>query len=125
MPIGIAKALTIAAMVCVGSATAQAKTLQLKGRMGFLGEWQFAGQLTQNDRGEFQGQLSLKHTGLCTHDGPVEKQANIRLVVASRVNATISMDGVDCAFSARKSSASDGVLACPNSTPIPLALDLQ
>lgn len=125
MRICFAKVLKIAAMVCIGGSTAHAKTLELKGRMGFLSEWQFEGQLTQNDRGEFQGQVILKHTGLCTHDGPVEKQADIRMVVASRVSATISMDGVDCTFSARKSSAPDGVLICPHSTPLPLALELQ
>lgn len=125
MSVDIVKALTVVAMVFSSDMIAHAKTLELKGRMGFLSEWELSGQLAQNDLGEFHGQLSMKHTGLCTHDGPVEKQARIRLVVASRVNATISMDGVDCAFSAKKSAGSDGVLACPNSTPIPLTLNLQ
>jgi hypothetical protein len=125
MPHHIRDLLATALVLMAGAGAADAKSVGLTGKMGFLGEWEISGQLVQNERGEFSGPLVMTHTGLCTHDGPLQKQAEIRLSTASRVNATISMDGADCAFSATSAKAPEGVLTCPNTSPIPLVINLQ
>ncbi len=124
MPTTVLKLLTIALMLAAGNMSVHAKTLEFKGKMGVLGEWEFSGHAMQDAQGEFFGPINMNHVGLCTHDGPVQKQAQIRFTAVSRNVATIFMDGAECAFSATKSSSPDGVLACPNSTPIPLTLDI-
>jgi hypothetical protein len=70
----------------------------------------------------------MKHTGLCTQDGPEVKSGEIRLQLSSsgyRLGATLLLDGVACTFSGRKDDAYSGTMTCPDRRAIPLLLWLK
>ena len=55
-------------------------------------------------RREFSGPVTWKHVGLCSVNGPEEKRGEIRVQIegsgpASRVDATVSLESVQCTYS--------------------------
>jgi hypothetical protein len=110
-------ALTFLMVVCSGSA--QAQSLQLSGKFGFLGEYELAGRLESHAIAagaiEFLGPLTIRHVGLCTHDGPDEVEAKMRLqrIDGTRVVATLSFEGKECTFRGQMSEGNVGELVCP------------
>ena len=60
---------------------AQAQSRQVIGYAGVLGEWELTATVTENSSRrskEFSGPLKMKHTGVCTQDGPEEKSGELR-----------------------------------------------
>ena len=48
----------------------------------------------------------MKHVGICTQDGPEEKTGELRFQISassSRLNATLSVAGVECTYSGQLS----------------------
>jgi hypothetical protein len=113
------------------AAPAQAKSLQLVGYAGVLGEWELTATVTENARllsSEFSGPLSMKHIGICTQDGPEEKTGEIRFQISalsSQLDATLLVEGVACTYSARLSDPTSGLMACPDREAVPLKLWLK
>jgi hypothetical protein len=113
------KTLALAVLIAAASSSAQAQSLQLSGKFGFLSEYELTGRLESHAIGagetEFIGPLTIKHVGLCTHDGPDEVQGKIRLqrIDATRVSASLSFEGKECTFRGRMSENDVGVLVCP------------
>jgi hypothetical protein len=113
------------------AAPAQAKSMQLVGYAGVLGEWELTATVTENESGrtkEFSGPLSMKHVGICTQDGPEEKSGEIRFQISalsSRLDATLLVEGVACSYSAGPSDPYSGMLACPDREAVPLKLWLK
>jgi hypothetical protein len=113
------------------AAPAQAKSLQLVGYAGVLGEWELTATVTDHARGwaeEFSGPLSMKHVGICTQDGPEEKTGEIRFrisALSSRLDATLLVEGVACSYSAGRSDSYSGMMACPDREAVPLKLWLK
>jgi hypothetical protein len=113
------------------AAPAQAKSLQLVGYAGVLGEWELTATVTENARGwtkEFSGPLSMKHVGICTQDGPEEKTGEIRFQISalsSQLDATLLVEGLECTYSARLSDPYSGLMACPDREAVPLKLWLK
>ena len=105
---------------------ARAQSLQVNGQAGVLGEWELTATVTEisaNGKKEFFGPLTLRHTGLCTKDGPEEKSGELRFQLSrssSRIEATLMLDGVACSFAAKKSHAFNGVMKCPDRDDVPL-----
>jgi hypothetical protein len=110
---------------------AHAQPLQVTGQAGVLGEWELTAkvsEITANGRKEFSGPLTLRHVGLCTQDGPEEKTGELRFELsrsASRIKATLLVDGVACSYSAKKSDAFNGVMKCPDRSDVPLLIWLK
>jgi hypothetical protein len=110
---------------------AQAKSLQLVGYAGVLGEWELTATVTENARGwtkEFAGPLSMKHVGICTQDGPEEKTGEIHFQISalsSRLDATLLVEGVACSYSAGSSDPYSGMMTCPDREAVPLKLWLK
>ena len=109
---------------------AGAQSLQLIGYSGYLGEWELTATVTENasSRKEYTGPLTLKHVGMCTQDGPEERAGEIRLQVSaasSRLNATLSVAGVECTYSGQLSDAYIGTMNCPDREAVPLRLWLK
>jgi hypothetical protein len=110
---------------------AHAKSLQLVGYAGVLGEWELTATVTENARGwskEFSGPLSMKHVGICTQDGPEEKSGEIRFQISalsSRLDATLLVEGVTCSYSAGLSDPYSGTMTCPDRAAVPLKLWLK
>jgi hypothetical protein len=112
--------------------TAHAEPMEITGYAGVLGEWELTANLTApaSDRSkEFVGPLKMRHVGYCTQDGPEEKTGEIRVRLsgpaASRLTATLVVNGVECSFSGRQSDAYTGSLKCPDRRAVPLTLWLK
>lgn len=107
---------------------AGAELLQVIGYVGVLGEWELTATVTQatsQRTGEFSGPLTMTHVGVCTQGGPEEKTGEIRFQLSawpSRLNATLLIAGVECAFSAKLSDSYAGTMTCPDRGPVRLTL---
>jgi hypothetical protein len=103
--------------------------MELLGQAGELGEWELTGNLTESGQSmEFSGPLKMKHVGICTQDGPEERAGEISLQLASRsesLTARLVLDGIPCTYSARKTHAYEGTMACTNRAPVPLMVWLK
>jgi hypothetical protein len=110
---------------------AQAKSLQLVGYAGVLGEWELTATVTEQGgllSTAFSGPLSMKHVGICTQDGPEERTGEIRFQISalsSRLDATLLVEGVACSYSAGPSDPYSGMMACPDREAVPLKLWLK
>lgn len=116
-------------LASAGTAQAQAHTFKVIGQAGVLGEWELAGDLPQaGSAGEYAGPLTMTHTGICTQDGPPKKAVEMRLKVdakATRVDATLLIDGVKCTYSGKKDDAFSGQLRCADRRDVPMLLWLR
>ena len=110
---------------------ARAQSLQVIGYAGVLGEWELtatATQMASRRTKEFSGPLTMKHVGVCTQDGPEEKTGEMRFQISassSRLNATLSVAGVECTYSGKLSDSYTGMMNCPDRSAIPLRLWLK
>jgi hypothetical protein len=107
---------------------AGAQSLQVIGYSGYLGEWELTATVTETASGrikEYSGPLTMKHVGVCTQDGPEEKTGEMHFQISassSRLNATISVAGVECTYSGRLSDSYTGTMNCPDRQAVPLML---
>ena len=119
------RSFTLAATLAAASSV---QALDLIGQAGVLGEWEMTANLTATGgKKEFAGPITLKHTGLCTADGPETRSGEIKLQMASasRVKATLTIDGNPCTYSATKSDAYVGTMSCRDRRDVPLRLWLK
>ena len=110
------------------AAAAPVQALELIGQAGVLGEWELTASLTATGgKQEFAGPITLKHTGLCSTDQPETRSGEIKLQLASasRVKATLTIDGNPCTYSATKSDAFVGAMTCRDRREVPLRLWLK
>ena len=123
--------LVAAALLLTANAAAwaaEAETLEILGQAGVLGEWELTANLTAaGAQKEFSGPMVMKHVGICTVDGPEQKTREIKLQLsgASRVKATLIVDGVACAYAGRKSDSYSGTLRCRDQRDVPLRIWLK
>ena len=121
------------ALMCSAAAAtlAEAKSLTLTGQAGYLGEWELTADVAEtpaDGKREYHGVLTMKHTGLCTRDGPEVRTGEIRIRLsrsASHAAATLTFDGTACSFSGRKDDAYSGLMTCPDRRDVPLLLWLK
>src|ERR1700722_2558256 len=76
------QSLFLSATLLFAGSAASAQTLSASGVAGYLSEWQLNAELSRTPTsGEFSGPMSIKHVGLCTHDGPdqITTQLNLRI----------------------------------------------
>lgn len=105
-----------------------AQPLQVIGYSGYLGEWELTATVTETAPGsttEYVGPLTMKHVGICTQDGPEEKTGALRFRISassSRLNATISVAGVECTYAGQLSDSYTGTMNCPGRQGVPLKL---
>ena len=102
--------------------------LQVFGYAGYLGEWELTAtvaEMAPSSTTEYFGPLTMKHVGICTQDGPEEKTGALRFRIStssSRLNATLSVAGVECTYSGQLSDSYTGTMSCPDRQGIPLKL---
>jgi hypothetical protein len=115
-----------AALLSVGLvAASSAHAIELTGQAGVLGEWELSANVSATGgKHEFAGPVTLKHTGICTTDEPETRNGEIRLQMASasRIKATLTIDGNPCTYSATKSDAYVGMMSCRDRRDVPLRL---
>jgi hypothetical protein len=109
-------------------ASAHADSLQINGTTGYAGEYELIGSVTEQDlngKREFSGPLTVKHVGLCTHDGPKETVGEIRFELAkssSRIIATLDFDGNKCTYNGVFSESYHGFMDCGRGGSVPLRI---
>jgi hypothetical protein len=107
---------------------ARAEPLQIHGATGFAGEYEISGSVSERDlngKKEFSGPLTVRHVGLCTHDGPKETIGEIRFELAkssSGITATLAFDGSKCAYKGVLSESYHGFMDCGREGNLPLRL---
>ena len=123
------KALFLPIMMGVlATPAAAAQPLQVIGYSGYLGEWELTATVTETAPGstaEYSGPLTMKHVGICTQEGPEEKTGALRLRISassSRLNATLSVAGIECTYSGQLSDSYAGTMNCPGRQGVPLKL---
>ena len=126
----VVKAFGVAVVLGVVATTAPACALEVTGASGFLGEWEVTATVTETTSGrsrDYRGPLVMKHIGLCTQDGPVEKKGEMRLQISasSQLNATLSMPGTECTASGPLSDGYNGTMTCSDRQVIPLRLRVK
>ena len=115
-------------LVVLATPAGAAQPLQVIGYSGCLGEWELTATVTETAPGsapEYAGPLTMKHVGICTQDGPEEKSGALRfriLASSSRLNATLSVAGVECTYSGQLSDSYTGTMNCPGRQGVPLKL---
>jgi hypothetical protein len=124
------KAFGLAIILGVVATAAPAGALEVTGASGFLGEWEVTATVTETTSGrvrDYRGPLVMKHIGLCTQDGPVEKKGEMRLQISasSQLNATLSMPGTECTASGPLSDGYNGTMTCSDRQVIPLRLRVK
>ena len=125
------RALLLLFVTAALAASAQAKSLQVVGYAGVLGEWELTATVDEKPRllgKEFSGPLSMKHVGICTQDGPEQKTGEIRFQISafsSQLDATLLVEGLECTYSARSSTPYSGLMSCPDRPTVPLKLWLR
>jgi hypothetical protein len=107
---------------------AAGQTRAVAGQFGVLGEWDLTASVTKQAAGHWSGPARMRHVGYCTVEGPEEKIGELQLKLVedrSRVNGTLLIDGVACAFSARLKDGYDGTLRCPDRRDVPMTLSVD
>jgi hypothetical protein len=107
--------------------SAQAQSLNVAGKAGYLEEWELAATVTPQDpeQRNFSGPMTLKHVGVCSVGAVVEKSGELqleRMSASQQVKAKLMVDGMQCAFEGTLSETARGVLQCPGSSGVPLVL---
>jgi hypothetical protein len=127
----VERALILPIVLAALATPAQAQSLQLIGYSGYLGEWELTATVVTEDtsgRKQYAGSMTMKHVGICTQEGPEERKGEIRLqrsASLSRLNATLSVDGVECTYSGQLSDSYTGTMSCPDREAVPLRLWLR
>ena len=106
----------------------RAEPLQIHGTTGYAGEYELSASVSEQDlngKKEFSGPLTVRHVGLCTHDGPKETVGEIRFELAqssSGITATLDFDGSKCAYKGVLSESFHGFMDCGRQGSLPLRL---
>ena len=121
------RALALPIVLSALAGPVQAQPLEVIGYSGYLGEWELTATVTAtaSPAKTYSGPLTMKHVGLCTQDGPEERTGEMRLELSassSRMEATISVAGVECSYSGRLSDSYTGTLTCPDREAVPLRI---
>jgi hypothetical protein len=120
--------------LCVTGVSAQSRSLHIAGTAGYLSEWEFDGEVRERvsgDSKELFGRLIWKHVGVCSVNGPQEKEGEIRMRLfsksgqSSQLSATISFDGGQCVYTGDFSGVSNGYMDCPHSKGVPLSISVK
>jgi hypothetical protein len=133
----LSKAVLVMIVLAIAGGPAQSRSLQVAGSAGYLSEWEFTGAVTETNsagRRDYSGTLIWKHVGLCSVNGPQERQGAIRFQLSSpghrssslhHIDATISLDDARCIYSGDLSSSSSGNMDCSDAKGVPLSISIS
>jgi len=112
--------------------SANAGDVAISGRAGYMSEWEItasAHATTPGRQTDFAGPLVMKHVGLCTTNGPVEKSGTIRFsrkgFISSAIEATLTFGDEQCTFVATGGNTLVGIMQCPGTQGVPLRLKMN
>jgi hypothetical protein len=124
-------AIVLLSVALASPSLAAAADLSIKGKVGYLQEWELSASLTPAGRESgqvrpgFEGSYRLVHTGACTTGDPETKSGKAVLdqTSAGVLRGTLQLDGATCSFSVARGRATRGFLECSNGTSVPMALE--
>jgi hypothetical protein len=125
------RTLALATLLALTPALAQATSLQVSGKAGYLSEWEVTATANPQGTGvrEFSGPLLVKHIGLCSPNGPVEKSGEIKLKMTglsrSTIDATLTFGGQTCTLRAFRADTVEGTMDCPDTRGVPITLTIK
>jgi hypothetical protein len=125
----VARALASATWISAGSAMAQ--SYSVSGQVGYLQEWEMKASLAKTVTGgavNYDGPATLRHVGLCSINGPVEKSAVVRLTVSRRTSAiegTLAMKDDSCRIVVSASKPYSGLLNCRDGQGVPIRFSID
>jgi hypothetical protein len=113
----IMRTFAFALLIAVISGLADAQSLQIMGKFGYLDEYELSAEVakTFNEK-QFSGRMTIRHVGVCTHNGANQMEGQISLEfsdVTSRTTAILLFDGQRCTYSGSMSKVNVGELVCP------------
>jgi hypothetical protein len=111
---------------------ARAGDVAVTGQAGYLSEWEItatAHATTTGQRTEFAGPLVMKHVGVCTINGPVEKSGEIQFrrtgFLSSWIEGRLTFADELCTFRLRDGAPHEGIMECPRTRGVPLSLKVE
>jgi hypothetical protein len=127
------RALLAIGLLIAAAYPAQAQSLRVEGKAGYLSEWELDAAVTaavSGGREQFSGPLTLKHVGLCSANGPEERSGKIEFYIsrslpASEIHATLFINGARCSYTGALSGSSNGFMDCSDGNGIPLTLSVK
>ena len=125
------RTIALAFLLAILGTSGQAQPLQIDGKFGFLGEYEFSATITRVISGSersFVGPMTIRHVGLCTHDGPNESRGEIAIQLIDtkeRISAAFEFDGLQCTYSGKLSEHNVGELRCSDHMMIPFSIWLN
>jgi hypothetical protein len=124
----------IVIVLVAAAGPSQARSLLVAGTAGYVSEWELSAEVTQSSSGavkeEYSGPLTLKHVGLCSHNGPQVESGEIKFQISgsgslSKIQATLLYGGARCTYSGKLlDSSSYGFMQC-NAEGIPITLSVK
>jgi hypothetical protein len=129
----LVRALLAIGLLIAAAYPAQAQSLRVEGKAGYLSEWELDAAVTAavaGGREQFSGPLTLKHVGLCSANGPEERSGKIEFYIsrslpASEIHATLFINGARCSYTGTLSGGSNGFMDCSDGNGIPLTLSVK
>jgi hypothetical protein len=127
----LSTACVLMAAVGLAGVPAHARALRVEGTAGYLSEWEFRGEVSPGgspDSNEYSGPMIWKHVGLCSVNGPQEKQGEIRIRLSkapSEITAIVSFEGAQCVYRGKFSGNSAGYMDCPDSKGIAFSISIK
>ncbi len=119
------RALALAVFIVILDTPGHAQPLQIKGIFGFLGEYELSATVARETSGRekrLTGPVTIRHVGLCTHNGPNESRGEITVqVTKAQISAAFAFDGRQCTYKGRVSQENVGELICSGDT-IPFSI---
>jgi hypothetical protein len=104
-----------------------AQPLNITAKFGFLGEYDLSAAVTSETSGgerTFAGPMTIRHVGLCSHNGPDESRGEfvVRFVEGgSQISAAFAFEGQQCTYKGKVSQENIGELIC-SATIIPFSI---
>ncbi len=119
----------MATTLAVATASAQPRSLKVEGTAGFLSEWELSGAVS-GAADDLSGNVTWKHVGLCSVNGPEEKRGDIRVRISgagrsAKVNATLSFDRARCVYSGPLAESMTGIMTCSDTGAVPISLSIR
>ena len=92
--------------------------LQISAMFGFLNEYELSAVVAPDASGaenRLTGPVTIRHVGLCTHDGPNESRSEITVQITdtrSQIGVAFAFAGQQCAYKGKASRENVGELIC-------------
>lgn len=108
-----------------------AQSYSVNGQVGYLHEWEMKANLARTITGSgvsYDGPVTLRHVGLCSVNGPVEKSGVVRLTISRRnaaVEGTLALKDDTCRIVASASKSHSGLLNCRDGQGIPIHFSID